>query len=100
MQLTESQSKHLRRLGHALKPIVMIGAGGASSGVLTELDQALEHHELVKIKIRAADRAARDGLLEEIVSSAGATLVQRIGHVALVYRRAESPKIELPSNRG
>ena len=97
VRLSESQSKHLRRLGHALKPVVMIGAGGASAAVLAELDQALEHHELVKIKIRAADREARDTLLDAIVAAAHATLVQRIGHVALIYRAAQKPKIVLPN---
>ena len=96
MRLSESQSKHLRRLGHALKPIVMIGASGASPAVVAELDNALDHHELVKIRVRAADRAARDALLDDVVAAAHATLVQRIGHVALIYRPAPEPKIVLP----
>jgi RNA-binding protein len=96
MRLSESQSKYLRRRGHALKPVVMIGAGGATDAVLAELNQALEHHELVKIRVRATDREARDELLHRIVDAANATLVQRIGHVALVYRAADEPKIALP----
>jgi len=96
MRPSESQLKHLRRLGHALKPIVLIGTGGASSAVIAELDLALEHHELVKIRVRATDRDTRDRLLADIVTATRATLVQRIGHVALLYRSAQAPKLVLP----
>lgn len=97
MQLSASQSKYLRRLGHGLKPIVMIGADGASDAVLDELDRSLEHHELVKIRIRADDRATRSALLEHTLTSTRAALVQQIGHVALLYRPAEKPKVVLPA---
>lgn len=97
MKLTESQSKYLRRLGHPLKPVVLFGAAGASPAVLAELDSALHHHELVKVRIRTGDRVARDTALKKIVADSSATLIQRIGHVALVYRQAEEPKIILPA---
>jgi len=74
----------------------MVGASGASPAVIAELDQALEHHELVKIRVRAADRDTRDRLLSDVVTAARATLVQRIGHVALLYRTAQAPKLVLP----
>ncbi len=97
MKLTESQSRHLRRLGHPLKPVVLIGAAGASPTVLAELNSALDHHELIKIRIRAGDRAARDAVIDKLVAESDAMLIQRVGHVALIYRRAEQPKIILPA---
>lgn len=97
MKLTERQLKHLRRMGHALKPVVTVGGGGASPAVVAELDQALEHHELVKVRVRAGDRERRDAALETLLEGCRGVLVQRIGHTALIYRRAEEPRLALPA---
>jgi RNA-binding protein len=96
MSLTKTQIRHLRSLGHALKPVVIIGNGGLSDGVVAELNQSLEHHELMKVKVNAADREERDALIVQICSSIRCELVQRIGHIALVYRPAEKPALKLP----
>jgi RNA-binding protein len=96
MSLTANQRKTLRRLGHDRKAVVIVGAGGASAPVIAEIAQALEHHELLKVRIRADDRGDRDELVACICAETGAELVQRIGHVALLYRaHPESPRIVL-----
>lgn len=94
--MTESQRKQLRRLGHALKPVVLIGASGLSDSVAAEIDAALEHHELIKIRIRAGDRAERDRVMQRVVERLRAEPIQRIGNMALIYRRAQEPKLSLP----
>ena len=97
MELSERQKRHLRALGHRLKPVVLLGAAGASEAVLRELDQALERHELLKVKVRAPDRNARDALVGRLCEATGAALVLRIGHTALLYRpRREESRIKLP----
>lgn len=96
MPITEPQKRHLRKLAHKLKPVVMLGNAGFSEGVANELDLALEHHELIKVKVSAEDREARDALIRNICESAGCDLVQRIGHIAILYRAAKKPVIRLP----
>ncbi|MDH4031797.1 MAG: ribosome assembly RNA-binding protein YhbY [Chromatiales bacterium] len=97
MHLSVRQKKHLRKLGHDLKPIVTTGTAGVTPAVIAELDSALEHHELVKIKVRVGDRQARSQALTTLSKATGALLIQRIGHVALVYRPdPENPSIILP----
>jgi len=96
MSLTKTQVRHLRGLGHTLKPVVMIGGGGLSDGVIGELNQSLEHHELLKVRVSAEDREERDALIEKMCEAARCELVQRIGHIALVYRPAEEPVLKLP----
>lgn len=86
MPLNEKQKKHLRRLGHALEPVLLTGGAGVTPGLLAELDSTLAHHELIKVKVRAEDREARDAMIDALCSAAGAELVQRIGHVALLWR--------------
>lgn len=97
MKISESQKKHLRGLGHQLKPVIIVGDAGLSESLLKEFDSTIEHHELIKVKVRAGDRAQRDSLIGELCDRGNAQLVTRIGNVALLYRRnAEKPKVTLP----
>jgi RNA-binding protein len=95
--LTEPQKKYLRRLGHDRDPIVLVGQNGISPNLIAELDRALHDHELVKVRARVGDRDERDAILAELAASTRSELVQRIGHVALYYRRnPEQQGILLP----
>ena len=97
MTLSESQKKHLRGLGHGLKPVVMIGEAGLSASVLAELRSSLDHHELIKVRVKVGDRKARDAAIAALCDEGEATLVQRIGNMALLYREnPEKKKIRLP----
>ena len=97
MELTEKQKKHLRGLAHDLKPIIHVGAGGISTGLAAELNQTLDHHELVKVKVRVGDRDARHAAINEMIEKSHASLVACIGNTAILYRRRENnPGIELP----
>ena len=101
MSLSEAQKKYLRGRGHQLKPVIMVGDAGLSESLLAEYESALSHHELIKVKIRAADRASRDAMIQTLSEGHSATLVQRIGNIALLYR--ENPdkdpekKLRIPS---
>lgn len=87
MDMTDQERKKLRRCGHSLKPIVMIGQSGLTNAVTDETDQALTQHELIKIRVRVGDRIARDRIIDELTQRCCAQLIQRIGHVALLYRK-------------
>ena len=98
MDLTERQKKLLRGLGHQLKPVLMVGDAGLTDGVLREFSSTIDHHELVKVRVRVGDRKGRDQIISELCERGGAALVTRIGNVALLYRRnEEDPKIRLPA---
>jgi RNA-binding protein len=95
--LSERQKKELRRLGHPLKPLVTLGAAGLTDTVVSELEQTIRDHELVKIRVRSASREQRDHDIAELARRTRATVVQRIGNVALLYRAdAVMPRIVLP----
>jgi len=97
MHLTERQRKHLRGLAHALKPTVLIGASGLSDAVLTEVDKTLQHHELIKIRVRVGNRRLRDTTIEELSRITGADIIQKIGNAVALYRpRLEGSAIKLP----
>ena len=58
--LSNAQKRYLRGLAHALKPVLLVGAKGVTPSLLAELGDVLEQHELVKVKVAAEDREARD----------------------------------------
>ncbi len=98
MKITEAQKKHLRGLGHALKPLLMVGESGLSESLLAEYETTLAHHELIKVSVRVGDRKARDSIIEELCKVGSATLVQRVGNMALLYREnPEKKKIIIPN---
>jgi RNA-binding protein len=97
MDLSERQRKYLRGLGHALNPVLLIGSAGVTPAVTAEAKRALHDHELIKVKFRGAERAARDAGLTELAASTDSVLVHRIGHTALYYkRRIDRPGIVIP----
>lgn len=87
MKLTEPQKRHLRGLGHALKPVVIIGNAGLTEAVLAEIEQALAHHELIKVRVNAADREERAAMIETICGQTKGQPIQSIGHILLLFRR-------------
>lgn len=101
MNLTESNKKFLRGLGHQLKPLIIIGDSGLSESLLSEYESTLDHHELMKVRVRAGDRDTRNEIIEKLCSDSSAALIQRIGNVALVYRpnlrKKPEKRIKLPS---
>ncbi len=102
MQLSEAQKKYLRGLGHRLKPLIMVGESGLSESLLREYESTLAHHELIKVRVRVGDRDARDAMIDKLCSDSAATLVQRVGNVALLYRpnpeKKPEKRLRLPSH--
>jgi RNA-binding protein len=97
MALTDQQRRHLKGLAHHLKPVVMVGQAGLKDTVLAEIDAALTFHELVKVKIAGDDRELRGRQIEEILAASRADLVDRIGQMAVLFRRnPKRPRIALP----
>jgi RNA-binding protein len=84
-------SKQLRAIGHKLKPVVTIAGNGLTEGVMAELERALGDHELIKVKLAVGSREARAELGREVCDRTGAELVQAIGNVLLILRRAAEP---------
>jgi RNA-binding protein len=89
MNLSKSQIKRLRAESQRLKlkPVVMIGQNGLSENVQNEIDSAVGHHELVKIRIPSLDKTTKMSLIDSICVHHRANLVQAIGHVIVIYRR-------------
>jgi len=94
-EITDKQIIFLRKSCHHIKPIVSVGNAGLTENVMSEIELALNHHELVKMKL-SGNADERKMMSEKIVAETGAVLVQSIGHTASFYRQADKPVITLP----
>ena len=97
MNLNNKQKQYLKGLAHPLKPVVMLGNNGLTEGVLAEIELALHHHELIKVKVAAEERETKTLIVDAIVRETKASNVQVIGNILVLYRPStEDRKIILP----
>jgi RNA-binding protein len=89
------QRRFLRSRAHGLRPLVQVGAAGPTDAVLAAVDEALEAHELVKVRLlEPEDKRA---LAAALAARMGAELCGLVGHTVILYRRhPEAPRLEIP----
>lgn len=91
------QRRHLRSLGHHLEPVVQLGKQGLTDGVTAAIDEALERHELVKVRLGTECPDDRHDVAERLAPAVKGEVAQILGRTLLVYRRhPKEPKIQLP----
>jgi len=91
MALSSKQARQLKGMAHALKPVVLVGDKGVTDAVIAKIEDELENHELIKVKI-AADRDEVKEAGVRICSATGAELAGSIGKVLMLYRRRREGK--------
>lgn len=101
-QLTGAQRRYLRSQAHHLQPVVHIGKAGLAANVLAAIDQALEQHELIKVRFQEFKEQKRQ-LAQAIAQASHSALIGSVGHVCMFYRRHSDPeqrKMHLPPPGG
>ena len=86
IQLTPAQRKEHRAAAHHLDPVVAIGNDGLTAAVRKEADAALKAHGLIKVRVFSDDRAARDGVFQELAETLDAAPIQHIGKLLVLWR--------------
>ncbi len=94
LKLTSSQRQAFREQAHNLNPVVMIGEAGLTENVLKEINNCLDAHGLIKIRVFGDDRPHRVNIYQTICSTLNAAPVQHIGKLLVIYR----PKKEKTSS--
>ena len=96
------QKKYLRGLAHNIKPVVLIGQKGLTDDLVKSSDQALERHELIKVKFNEfKEKDQKAEIAEELCKRTKAEIAGTIGHIAILYREQQDPekkKIFLPEH--
>jgi len=100
-ELKGYQKKYLRALAHKFKPVLLIGQKGITGTVVEATREALDQHELIKIKfIESKDKSEKQQMASELVMHTGANYVGMIGHIAILFKASSDPdkrKITLPA---
>lgn len=87
MTFSKQQKKKLNGLAQQLQVVVTIGSQGLKETIHKEIDIALKHHQLIKIKINTDTREERSDMITLLAEKHHADLIQSIGHTACFYRR-------------
>ena len=85
----------LRAAANPLEPIFQIGKEGISENLISQLDDALDARELLKIRVHleTSPKKPRE-LADGLQSLLGAEVIQVIGGVIVLYRKADEEKIK------
>ena len=101
--LSGFQKKYLKGLSHPLKPVVIVGQKGLSDTVISAIEDALNDHELIKIRfLEIKEKGQKAKVASDIESACSCHAVGRVGHILIVYRRHSDPekrKISLPDRQ-
>ena len=96
--LTGKQKRHLRALGHKLKPLIQIGKKEIEAALIAETNASLDHHELVKVKLLEGCMLDKHQASEALSEACQADVAQILGKTFLLYRAAVPPVIVLPKS--
>ena len=99
LDLTSAERRALRARAHALHPVVMVGDAGLTTPVMNEIHRNLASHELIKIRVMAAEHAARAQFLAEICTTLHAAPVQHIGKILVIYRPRPAETVAAPTKK-
>jgi RNA-binding protein len=94
--LTGKQKRFLRGLGHTLRPVITVGKGEMSEALVAETCDALKSHELIKVKILESCLMDRNEVAADLAAASNAEVAQILGRTFLLYKRGETPRLELP----
>lgn len=92
--------RRLKSRGQLLDPVVLVGKSGLTPALLASVEVALNHHELIKVKFEA-HKEEKKTLAPELAARSGSRLIQRVGHVVVLYRPHTDPakrKYEPPAS--
>lgn len=86
IQLTPSQRKEHRAAAHHLDPVVLVGGDGLTPAVTKEINNALNAHGLIKVRVFSDDRAAREAMFAQLSHELDAAPIQHIGKLLVLWR--------------
>jgi RNA-binding protein len=97
VKLTGKQKRYLRSLGNPLNPVVRLGKDGLDEGVVGAVNEALERHELIKVKLELGGSEDRFEAANFLAEQTKSEVAQVMGGTILLYRKhPKEPKISLP----
>ena len=85
--LTSAEKRTLKAKAHSLKPVVIVGQQGVTPGVLAAVGEALDVHELIKVRLPMDERPAQAARIQQLAQDLAAETIGFIGRVLILYRK-------------
>ncbi|MBR2705398.1 MAG: ribosome assembly RNA-binding protein YhbY [Bacilli bacterium] len=96
--MTSKQRAYLRGQANTLEPIFQIGKTGLSENLLTQLSDALEARELIKISVLETAPDTAKSLAIDIANSINTEVIQVIGNKITLFRqKKKDSRYSLPN---
>ena len=92
--LTGKQKRFLRSQAHHLQPIFQIGKDGVNEAMNTQIAEALEKRELIKVSLLQNTDEVADEAALEIAQATNSEVVQVIGRVIVLYKASSKEKYQ------
>lgn len=90
--MTGKQRAYLRAMATAIQPIFQVGKGEISENMTTQIANALEARELMKVKVLENSLYTAREAAEIIAEATGAEVVTVIGNKFVLYKESEKHK--------
>ncbi len=92
-KMTSKRRAELRGMANRLEPLFQVGKGGISDALITQTQDALRVHELIKLKVllESAPETPRE-IAEKLAEATGSQVVQVIGGSMIFYK--ENPELQ------
>ncbi|MBM7554694.1 ribosome assembly RNA-binding protein YhbY [Thalassobacillus pellis] len=95
--LTGKQKRYLRSQAHHLSPIFQVGKTGVNENMVSQIDDALEKRELIKVSVLQNCLEDKNDVAQDLAEGSGAHIVQIIGNTIVLYKESmENKQINLP----
>lgn len=91
-KMTSKRRAELRGQANRLEPLFQVGKGGISDALITQTNDALKAHELIKLKVllESAPETPRE-IAEKLATATNSQVVQVIGGSMIFYK--ENPEL-------
>ena len=95
--LTSKQRAYLKSISNKLNPVFQIGKSGVSAAQISQIDDYLRVHEIIKIRVLDNSLFSAKEASAEIADAISAEVVQVIGSIGILYKKNDKePVIKLP----
>ena len=93
--MTSKERAALRAKANPLEPIFQIGKEGISDNLVSQIDDALDVRELLKIRVHleTAPENPRE-FADKLAARLNAEVIQVIGGVIVIYRKTDKEKVK------
>lgn len=92
--ITTKDRAKLRGIAQNLDPIVIIGKGGITDGVLDSIRAVIEKRELIKIRLLPNSGIESREACDEVCEKLNADGVQCIGNVFVIYKKSKKKGVQ------